>query len=122
MRKKIKWWQTTSAVLSFMLILGPVTAAQLRHDQDATMHLKSEQSAHVTSAPSYDDPSKKGGEVAYSEPISTAPAVHVQPHGKSFDPNSTRVTAVRKRVNDIDAMLRSEDQELDRKLIICIHC
>jgi hypothetical protein len=106
---------------SLMLTMNPIIASQRRHNQDSA-GMKQGTSAYPNDVPSYGDPSKQGGEAAMSEPVKTVPEVHVQPHGKSFDPDSTSAMSVRKRVTDLDEMLKLQDQELDRKLAICRGC
>ncbi len=108
-------------VFSLMLILNPTVASSRRHSQ-VTGGMKQGPSQQMDDVPSYDDPSKRGGEASYSEPVTTAPVVQVQPHGRSFDPESTSAMAVHKRVTDLDEMLKLQDQELDRRLVICRHC
>jgi hypothetical protein len=104
-----------------MLILGPTMASPRRHNQDIPGMPKGS-SERVDAAPSYDDPSRQGGQPAYSDPVRPLPVVQVQPHGQSFDPNSAGAMAVHRRIGDLDEMLKFQDQELDRKLVICRHC
>jgi hypothetical protein len=86
--------------------------------------MKQGPSEHVDDVPRYDDPSKlgDGGQAANMEAVKAVPEVHVQPHGQSFDPDSADAMAVRRRNTDLDEMLRLQDQELDRKLVICRRC
>lgn len=88
---------------------------------------------HHDDTPSYDDPSKFGGGSAPSvmtgssarpstETSSSAAAVHVQPRGNAFTPNSTEEKAVQRRITDFDEMQRLEEESFDRKLIICRGC
>jgi hypothetical protein len=118
---KYNSWRAAIIIFSLALILSPTIASPRRHSQ-ATMGMKQGPSQQKDDVPSYDDPSKRGGEASYSEPVTTTLEVQVQPHGRSFDPDSTSAMAVRKRVTDLDEMLKLQDQELDRKLVICRHC
>jgi hypothetical protein len=84
--------------------------------------------------PSYNDPSKFGGDAALSvmaEPPSTpSPAensnaavpVRVQPRGNAFTPNSDEVQVVQKRITDFNEMQRLQEEAFDRKLLICRRC
>jgi hypothetical protein len=121
MLRKSKWAQTAIVAASLMLILNPATSSPRRHGQAA---VRMKQELPVDPVPSYDDPSKLGdaGQAANMQPANPAPDVHVQPHGRSFDPDSMSAMEVRRRTNDLDEMLRLEDQELDRKLVICRRC
>lgn len=121
MTRRSKCWLTTIAAFSLMLILSPTIASTRRHNQ-GTPGMMQGPSEHVDAVPSYDDPSKQGGQPAYSDPVKLLLEVHVQPHGQSFDPNSASAMAVHRRVTDLDEMLKLQDQELDRKLVICRHC
>ncbi|WP_050629796.1 hypothetical protein [Bradyrhizobium viridifuturi] len=100
-----------------MLIIDPTSASTRRHNHGVSGMMRGP-SEHVDDTPSYDDPSRLGGQPAYS----LLPEVHVQPHGQSFDPNSASAMAVHRRGIDLDEMLKLQDQELDRKLVICRRC
>ena len=121
MTRKSKCWRATIAAFSLMLILSPTMASTRRHSQSIPA-MGQGPSEHAYAAPSYDDPSRQGGQPSYSDPVKQLPEVHVQPHGQSFDPNSESAMAVHRRLNDLDEMLKLQDQELDRKLVICRHC
>ena len=121
MTRKSKCWRTIIAAFSLMLILSPTIASTRRHNQGIPS-MRQGPSEHVDAAPSYDDPSRQGGQPAYSDPVKPLPEVKVQPHGQSFDPNSESAMAVHMRLNDLDEMLKLQNQELDRKLVICRHC
>ena len=121
MTRKSRFWQVTIAGFGFMLIMDPTSASTRRHLHGASGMMQGP-SEHVDAMPRYDDPSKQGGQPAYSDPVKPLPEVHVQPHGQSFDPNSASAMAVHRRAIDLDEMLRLQDQELDRKLVICRHC
>ncbi|MGY4315088.1 hypothetical protein ACVWW1_004415 [Bradyrhizobium sp. JR3.5] len=121
MSRKSKCWHVTIAAFSLMLIMGPTSASTRRYSH-GTSGMMQGPSEHVDAVPSYDDPSRRGGQPAYSDSARPLPEVHVQPHGPSFDPNSASAMAVHRRAIDLDEMLKLQDQELDRRLVICRHC
>ena len=47
----------------------------------------------------------------------TPAAVHVQPRGSGFNPNSDEVKVVQKGIADFDEVQRVENEALDKKLV-----
>jgi hypothetical protein len=52
-------------------------------------------------------------------PPAEAPAVHVQPRAKDFDPHSAASEAEQSKVSTFDAKQQKLDEALDNKLSIC---
>ncbi len=125
----------------FGLVLTMQSAAALdrvhnRRQADSIVHprhVAARQPVHYDDTPSYNDPSKFGGSTvpsAMAEPLappsteisSPATAVHVQPRGSTFAPNSNEEKAVQKRITDFDEMQRVQEESLDKRLLICRGC
>jgi hypothetical protein len=119
------------AVIGVALIIQPSAASHRAHGY---RHIGGKSPAAVMSPqvrhdrPDYNDPSKFGGEAAASPSlpsaaeVSSAAAVHVQPRGSSFSPNSDEERLVQQRVTDFNETQRRQEESFDRKLVICRGC
>jgi len=119
------------AVIGVALIIQPSAASHRAHGH---RHIDGKSPAAVMSPqvrhdrPGYNDPSKFGGEAAVSPSlpsaaeVSSAAAVHVQPRGSGFSPNSDEERLVQQRVTDFNETQRRQDESFDRKLVICRGC
>jgi hypothetical protein len=123
---KLTRLRASLAASGLILIMQPAAALDHAHDKHRADVARSRAEmprspGHYDDTPSYDDPSKFGGDAAQtSNPAS--PVVQVQPRGSAFDPNSGRVKAVRKSITDFDDMQKVEEETFDRRLIICRGC
>ena len=118
--------RTVFTVASLVVIVQPAVALDRMHDHrhahGSVGSLPVPPSHYDT--PSYDDPSKFGGEsVMGSEVASSSVApVHVQPRGGGFAPNSDKERLVQRQITDFNEMQRHEDELFDRRLLICRGC
>jgi hypothetical protein len=119
------------AMIGVALIIQPSAASHRAHghrhiDGQSPAAIMSPQARHDRH--DYNDPSKFGGEAAASPTppsateVSSAAAVHVQPRGSGFSPNSGEERIVQQRITDFNETQRRQEESFDRKLIICRGC
>ena len=123
---KLTMLRAAFLVSGIALIIPPAAALRRMHSHQADGASRSlvpvpQPILHHEEPPSYNDPSKFGGD-SVPDASNTPAAVHVQPRGSGFNPNSDEAKVVQKVITDFDEVQRAENVAFDKKLIICRGC